>query len=66
MVEYVDWVRAVHKAYKQNGGVYESDTAEEIVSIAADYWEENKERILRLAFEAAVRFAEEILLREAD
>lgn len=57
MVEYSEWVEAVHKAYQKQGGTYDGDTAARLVELAAEFWEENKEEVLELAFEAAVRLA---------
>jgi len=61
MVDYSQWTEAVHTAYKQMGGSYDEGTATELTSLAAEFWNENKEQILELAFEAAVRLARSAL-----
>jgi len=61
MVEYSEWIKAVHTAYKRQGGTYDEDTAADLVEVAAQFWQENKEQLIELAFDAAVRVAIEAL-----
>lgn len=61
MVTYSEWTEAVHTAFKELGGSYEEGTTPEITQLAAQFWEENKEELLSLAFDAAVRVAKRAL-----
>jgi hypothetical protein len=61
MVNYEQWISAVHTAYKQQGGTYQQDTASRLVQLAAEFWQQNKEELLGLAFDAAVRVAKRSL-----
>lgn len=57
MVEYTEWIEAVHEAFQRQGGTYNEDTAAELVEIAGEFWQENKEELIELAFDAAIRVA---------
>lgn len=61
MVDYSEWVKAVHEAYKEKGGTYDEDTASEIVQIAAEFWQRNKEELKQIAYREAVRLAKKRL-----
>lgn len=61
MVTYNEWTTAVHTAYKERGGTYTGDTAAELTTVAAQFWQENKEQLLDLAFAAAVEVAKRAL-----
>jgi hypothetical protein len=58
MVDYSDWVKAVNEAYVQQGGVYDEDTAAELIEIAARFWQRNKSELKTIAYREAVRLAE--------
>lgn len=57
MVEYSEWIQAVHTAYQRQGGTYQEGTAAQLVEIAAEFWQENKEELIELALDAAIRVA---------
>jgi len=57
MVDYSNWVKAVHEAYRAEGGTYAEGTASEIVQIAAEFWNQNKDELRDLAYREAVRLA---------
>lgn len=58
MVSYAQWNKAVHTAYKQQGGSYlDETTVQQVTQMAAEFWQENKEELLELAFDAAVELA---------
>jgi hypothetical protein len=61
MVEYNEWVKAVHEAYKAAGGTYGSDTAADLVEEAAKFWERNKDELKTIAYREAVRIARRAL-----
>lgn len=64
MVEYSDWVKAMHRAYKNEGGEYGSEAVSQtIVDVAAEVWNEHKEQILEMAMYAAVEFATRVVRR---
>jgi len=61
MVTYSEWTEAVHTAYKEQGGQYNEGTAAELTSLAADFWNQNKEQLLELAFRSAIEVAKRAL-----
>lgn len=61
MVSYEEWVQAVNEAFKALGGVYDEDTASELIQLAADFWQRNKEELKTIAYREAERLAEEVL-----
>lgn len=61
MVTYNQWTEAVHTAYKQMGGSYGGDTATELTSLAAEFWQENKDQLVDIDFPTAVDLAKRAL-----
>lgn len=57
MVEYQEWVKAVHEAYKRQGGTYHGDASARLLELAAEFWDRHKEELVEIAFEEAVRLA---------
>jgi hypothetical protein len=57
MVEYSEWIEAVHEAYKTEGGTYDEGTASQLVQIAAEFWQRNKEELKQIGYREAVRLA---------
>jgi len=61
MVDYSTWVEAVHEAYKAEGGTYTEGTAADLVQLAAEFWNRNKEELKAIGKREAVRIAREAL-----
>lgn len=61
MVSYSEWVSAVHAAYKANGGTYSEGTAADIVQLAAEFWQRNKEELKTIGQREAERLARQRL-----
>lgn len=62
MVTYTEWTKAVHTAYQQMGGTYEDETiVQRLTELAAEFWNENKEELIEIAFDAAVKLARRVL-----
>lgn len=57
MVSYEQWVKAVHEAYKTEGGTYAEGTASELVQLAARFWQRNKDELKEIAYREAVNLA---------
>lgn len=65
MVDYPNWTRAVHEAYKENGGVYEGrGTTQELTKLASEWWNENRSVLRQRSYRDAVSAAETLLERE--
>jgi hypothetical protein len=47
MAEYTDVVAAINAVHKAKGGSYGEDTAVEIVELAASYYRENEQEVLK-------------------
>jgi heterodisulfide reductase subunit B len=47
MAEYTDVVAAINAVHKSKGGTYDGDTAVEIVELAAGYYRQNTEEVLK-------------------
>jgi hypothetical protein len=58
MVTYEQWVEAVNEAYKAQGGTYVEGTASELIQLAAQFWQRNKEELKTIAYREAVRLAQ--------
>lgn len=61
MVEYDTWVSVVHEAYQNQGGTYDEATAAEIVQLAAEFWQRNKDELKQIARREALRIAEDAI-----
>lgn len=59
MVTYEQWVEAVNEAYKAQGGSYVEGTAAELIQIAAEFWQRNKEELKTIAYREAVQLAQQ-------
>jgi hypothetical protein len=64
MVSYEDWIGATHEAYKEMGGVYDGSTATELVQIASEFWNRNKDELKQIARREAVRIAKRMINNE--
>lgn len=61
MVTYEQWVQAVNEAYKAQGGTYAEGTAAELIQLAAEFWQRNKEELEYIAYREAVQLARQSL-----
>lgn len=62
MVDYTEWTEAVHTAYQDLGGTYDDQSVvQRLTELAAQFWNENKQELLELAFDAAVKLAKRVL-----
>lgn len=59
MVTYEQWVEAVNEAYKAEGGTYVEGTAAELIQLAAEFWNRNSEQLKSIAYQEAVRLAQQ-------
>jgi len=76
MVSYPQWTKAVHNAYDGLGGDYRRETGrhdtgdvdvvQAITRAASRWWQENKREIKRLAYDGAVKLAEELIREYID
>lgn len=62
MVDFPTTVRLVHASYEELGGEYGSeDVAQDLMGIAGELWQENKEQLREMAEEAAKEAIKEAL-----
>lgn len=45
MAEYTDVVEVMNEVHKEKGGTYQEDTAAEIIQLAAEFYNRNKEEL---------------------
>lgn len=48
MVTYTDVVEVMNEVHREKGGTYGEGTAVEIVQLAAEFWQRNKEELVEI------------------
>ena len=59
MVEYTEWTEIGHSVYKSKGGTYSGrESAQQVTSVLAEYWRENRADLVSASRAEARRVAE--------